>query len=132
MAIVLIHPKGIKKHSRPAILVRFGNTSADDLTVFVLDFEDEFLFVRVNLMRHDLIYLFADVDGLFFCQVSILKSKCLFLKLRITYLLVINVTVSTWKVWGKRSTGVMLLGIKTPDSSKRAMSRASVAGSQLT
>ena len=43
-----------------------------------------------------------------------------------------NVTVSTWKVWGNRSTGVMLTGSKTPCSLKRARSRASVAGSQLT
>ena len=42
------------------------------------------------------------------------------------------VTFSTWKVCGKRSTGVTLTGSNTPSSRKRARSRASVAGSQET
>lgn len=43
-----------------------------------------------------------------------------------------NTIVSTWKLWGKRSTGCIFLASNVPSSSKRAISRASVAGSHET
>lgn len=43
-----------------------------------------------------------------------------------------NTIVSTWKVCGNRSTGVIFTGEKVPSSTKRLRSRARVAGSQLT
>ena len=35
----------------------------------VFDFENEFFFVRVHFARHDLIDLFTDIFGVFFCQI---------------------------------------------------------------
>ena len=69
MPIAFIHPKRVKEHSRPAVFVGLGNTSADDLAVFVLDLEDEFFFISIYLVRHDFIDLLADICGVFFCQV---------------------------------------------------------------
>ena len=82
VTIAFIHPKRFEQDPRPVKFKCFGYTSADDLTVFVLDFEREFFFVRIHLARHDLIDLFADIYGFFFCKICnfifhlLFSSKC--------------------------------------------------------
>ena len=69
MPIALVHPKGVEKQSRPVVFVRLGNTSTDNLAGFVLDLEDELLFVRVHFAWHDLIDFLGDICGVFPCEV---------------------------------------------------------------
>ncbi len=78
---------------------RFGRSfdlgiPADDPACFVLDFKDEFFFLRISLARCSFAAFLADIGGFFFCQIFNKKS-ILPLPQNLLYSFVINTTVST-------------------------------------